>query len=146
VLYQLEAHISRLRVPAPAAPARADELWRHTCFEAFIAGSTSVYYELNLSPSSQWALYRFDDYRQGMRAADLATPPEISVRSSDYRLELDASLHLDELADLRSEGSLRVALSAVIEATDGRLSYWALRHPTDKPDFHHADGFVSVSR
>ena len=32
-------------------------------------------------------------------------------------------------------------LSAVIEASDG-LSYWALRHPADKPDFHDADGFA----
>jgi len=30
----------------------------------------------------------------------------------------------------------------VIEARDGRISYWALNHPTNKPDFHHADGFA----
>jgi hypothetical protein len=35
-----------------------------------------------------------------------------------------------------------MALSAVIEATDGTLSYWALAHPSDKPDFHHPDSFV----
>jgi len=33
-------------------------------------------------------------------------------------------------------------LSAVIEATDGSLSYWALEHPADKPDFHHPDSFA----
>jgi hypothetical protein len=37
--------------------------------------------------------------------------------------------------------SLRVGLSAVIEASDG-FSYWALRHRADKPDFHDADGFA----
>ena len=37
---------------------------------------------------------------------------------------------------------LRLALSAVVEADDGTLSYWALRHPPGRPDFHHADGFV----
>jgi len=36
----------------------------------------------------------------------------------------------------------RVALASVIEAGDGTLSYWALRHPPGKPDFHHPDGFV----
>jgi hypothetical protein len=30
----------------------------------------------------------------------------------------------------------------VIEETNGAKSYWALKHPPGKPDFHHADGFV----
>jgi hypothetical protein len=39
-------------------------------------------------------------------------------------------------------GARRLGLSAVIEATDGTISYWALAHPSDKPDFHHPDSFV----
>ena len=35
---------------------------------------------------------------------------------------------------------LRLALSPVIE--DGALSYWALRHPPGRPDFHHQDAFT----
>ena len=30
----------------------------------------------------------------------------------------------------------------VIEAADGSLSYWALRHPVGQADFHHGDGFA----
>jgi hypothetical protein len=33
-------------------------------------------------------------------------------------------------------------VSAVVETLDGALSYWALRHPPGKPDFHHADSFA----
>jgi hypothetical protein len=33
-------------------------------------------------------------------------------------------------------------LSAVVEEENGTLSYWALKHPRDKPDFHCPDGFV----
>ena len=36
----------------------------------------------------------------------------------------------------------RLGLSAVIEDTSGRKSYWALAHPPGKPDFHHADCFA----
>ena len=36
----------------------------------------------------------------------------------------------------------RIAASAVLENKSGHKSYWALAHPTDKPDFHHPDGFV----
>ena len=39
-------------------------------------------------------------------------------------------------------GAEALALSAVIERVDGSISYWALRHPSDKPDFHHPDSFV----
>ena len=37
---------------------------------------------------------------------------------------------------------LRLGLSAVVEDVDGILSYWALRHPSGKPDFHHTDAFA----
>jgi len=43
---------------------------------------------------------------------------------------------------LPGASSLRLALSAVVEETDGRLSYWAIAHPGERPDFHHRDGFV----
>ena len=39
-------------------------------------------------------------------------------------------------------GLLLLGLAAVIESGNGDLSYWALKHPPGKPDFHHAHGFV----
>ena len=39
--------------------------------------------------------------------------------------------------------ALRVGLTAVVERTDGRTSYWALAHPSSRPDFHDASGFVA---
>ena len=67
--------------------------------------------------------------------------PHIAVRSTGSRLELDALVRLDGLSAIHPRAPLRIGLSAVIEASDG-LSYWALRHPADKPDFHDADGFA----
>jgi len=67
--------------------------------------------------------------------------PHIAVRSTGSRLELDTLVRLDGLSAIHPRASLRIGLSAVIEASDG-LSYWALRHPVDKPDFHDADGFA----
>jgi hypothetical protein len=37
---------------------------------------------------------------------------------------------------------LRLGLAAVIEDKTGIFSYWALRHPSAKPDFHHPDSLV----
>lgn len=47
-----------------------------------------------------------------------------------------------EDAGINQDGPWEIAVSAVIEEADGAKSYWALAHPSDKPDFHHPDSFV----
>jgi len=146
--YALDGDLSRLLIPAGSAPQRADKLWRHTCFELFCtAGTTTGYYELNFSPSSEWAMYHFDAYREGMTAIEPKFMPQVSVHRQPSGLQMDATVDLSDLSALGDGPTLRLALSAVVEETDGRLSYWALSHPTAKPDFHHAGAFVlSLSR
>jgi hypothetical protein len=141
--YSLVADMSRVRVPPSGASGRADALWKHTCFEAFVAARDAPgYHEFNFSPSHDWAIYRFSAYREGMAPAEVGRAPEISVRRSEDRLELQSAVHLGHMADLRDARQLRIALAAVIEDENGRLSYWGLRHPPGKPDFHHPNGFA----
>lgn len=109
-------------------------LWEHTCCELFVArrGGTA-YREFNFSLSGEWAAYAFAGYRQG---GPIEVPdPGIVVRTSSEILELKASVASDA-------APLLLGLSAVIEAEDGSLSYWALRHAPGKPDFHHRDAFA----
>jgi hypothetical protein len=141
--YSLVAEMSRVRVPLSGASARADALWEHTCFEAFVAaGNAPGYYEFNFSPSLDWAIYRFSAYREGMSPAEIGRVPEISVSRSDDGLELKSAVRVGHLADLRDVRLLQIALAAVIEDDNGGLSYWGLRHPPGKPDFHHPNGFA----
>jgi hypothetical protein len=143
--YALDGQLGRLRISPEGPPLRADKLWQHTCFEAFVAATgTSGYVELNFAPSTQWAAYWFDTYRAGMAAAALIRPPRLTVHSEHGSLVLDANVELETLPIMREGTLLRLGLSAVIEDVQGRLSYWALRHPPGKPDFHHADGFDLV--
>jgi len=138
--YTVTGTIGDLRLPAAAAPARADELWRHTCFEAFIRASPGeAYYEFNFSPSTRWAAYRFDGYRSGMRIAAEIAAPRIELQSSAGRCSLRAEL---DVSPLRLVGTWRLGLAAVLEELSGPKSYWALAHPRGKPDFHHADCFA----
>src|SRR5262249_57565453 len=97
--FGLGGRLSALRIPAPAEPRRGHELWRHTCFEVFIArdGSTE-YHELNLAPSREWAVYSFRAYRDGGPLDDETLAPRIAVRSRANRLELDAHVALDRLS------------------------------------------------
>jgi hypothetical protein len=138
--YVVSGRIGDLALPAVTAPTRTDELWRHTCFEAFIRPAPgAAYYEFNFAPSTQWAAYRFDSYRSGMRAADAIGRPRIEVKREGDRFVLQASLQWDESSELGRAVTWRLGLSAVLEAADGGKSYWALVHGPGKPDFHHAD-------
>lgn len=144
--WRLAGDLSRLRVPPVAAPGQADELWRHTCFEAFVADPhSSGYLELNFSPSGQWAAYGFRSYRTGMAPLPLKKPPAARWRQAADELTLAVDFRMDDLPGPpgpRPPVAVRVALAAVIEDQQGTLSYWALRHPAGKPDFHHAEAFV----
>jgi hypothetical protein len=138
--YIVTGQIADLLLPPLATPARTDELWRHTCFEVFVRASPgTAYYEFNFAPSTKWAAYRFDAYRSGMRAAADISAPRVEVNTTPECYALRASL---DLARFPRDGRWRLGLSAVIEETGGRKSYWALAHPPGKADFHHADCFT----
>src|SRR5580698_5574774 len=136
--YVVSGRISDLRIPPIVAAARADALWRHTCFEAFVRSSADPgYYEFNFSPSTQWAAYRFDSYRSGMRIATEIGAPRIEVKSSAETYILQAALELDGLSS-----PLHLVVAAVVEGSNVRKSYWALAHPPGNTDFHHGDCFA----
>lgn len=139
--YRLAGDIARLAVPARAAERRADRLWERTCFEAFVApAGAERYYELNFSPSTEWAVYAFDGYRRGMRPLAIETPPAIRVWEAVGELRVTAGLKLRALGE--AEWPWRVGLAAVVADGSGARGYFALRHPREVPDFHDAAGFV----
>jgi hypothetical protein len=142
--YRVEGDLNQLQLPARRPPAHADGLWQHTCFELFVqCGATPAYLELNFSPSGEWAIYGFADYRCGIEPREPRHPPEIVCRSSDGVLEADVTVRLDELLTERARGGgLRLGAAAVLEDRRGQLSYWALAHPAERPDFHRADSFT----
>jgi hypothetical protein len=137
--YAVTGTMSNIIIPPATLSQRADGLWQHTCFEAFVRPSSgSAYYELNFAPSTQWAAYHFEGYRVEMKAADMLGL-KIETRQSAARFELHASM---KLAGLQDDALWRLGLSAVIEEAGGNKSYWALAHPPGKPDFHHSDCFA----
>ena len=133
IRYRIEGDLERVRIPPARAASPGERLWQHTCCEFFVARhGTPAYHEFNFSPSGQWAAYAFSAYREGV--ALQVDDPKISVRRSPGVLELHA--HIQEA------GKLRLGVSVVIEDVSGGLSYWALKHPAGKPDFHHPEAFA----
>ena len=144
-------NLEDLRVPAlSASPARRDELWQHTCFEAFVAvPDQEPYWEFNLSPSADWAAYHLSSYRQGLQPEWFFTRLPVAIHAaaaaegsttaaSTLTLELSCSLP----PKLAAASTLQVGLTAVLESNDGSLSYWALNHPGREADFHDRRGWM----
>src|SRR3989344_4677261 len=132
----IDGEMDRIVMPPRRALGRTDGLWQTTCCEAFVKpAGRSDYLEFNLSPSTAWASYWFDDYRAGMREAD-AVPDFDRVGGIIQALfDFSGQPALDD-------ADWQVGLSVVVEEKTGTKSYWALGHAPGKPDFHHPDCFA----
>ena len=131
--FRIQGGIARIKIPGHAASERMDNLWKTTCFEIFWQPLDGTYYrEFNLSPSSRWACYDFDDFRLNRRDAPVEA---IAISSSHNESEL--ALEAEIASDLPQPAG--VALNAIVEDMDGNIQFWALAFPAGKPEFHHVD-------
>lgn len=153
--YRIRGGVGTLRWPLAAVePERRDGLWRHSCAELFVSEPGGAgYREFNFSPSGHWASYEFNGYRSGMRshewagaaprcalAASVATAGTVVLSVILERAALPAA-RAAEVPAMPSSFASRLAVgpTVVLEALDGSFSFWALRHPPGRPDFHHPD-------
>ena len=122
-------------------PSRKHELWKDTCFECFfgVVGSTQ-YFEFNGSPSGDWALYSFDEYRTGMKDVKMTEPPvleKFEKTATGIRVEWRIPYFTPAIL-------MSASLAAILKfsAPASGFSYWALKHAGEKPDFHLRDSFI----
>ena len=133
--------------PLNCTPARwmaALIIWRHTCCELFIGvAGAAAYREFNWSPSGQWAMYCFSAYRVRDTSMQngVVPAPRIIFASHATGWTLQARLDATALPPGAAE-QIELGVAAVLEAADGSLSYWALRHAATRPDFHRRETFV----
>ena len=140
--FRIDGDIGRLVLPSADFARRSDGLWQHTCFEAFLRPDASdSYHEFNFAPSGAWAAYRF-----GARRSDRSLPelpaPLVRFHTDRDRCDLSADIPLSALPDLAAAGILHAGMAAVVETDDGYLSYWALAHGGERPDFHDPATFT----
>ena len=147
VLARAAKGIGALKLPTglndgPQQGQRKDELWTTTCFEAFLAvPGEQRYWEVNLAPNGDWAVYRFDGYRSGQTQQSLSTPPTIQLQRGGHQLRLDARIALGPWWPPGVCPDL--ALTAVIDCGSEGLSHWALCHGR-KADFHDRSTFLEA--
>lgn len=122
-------------------------LWQSTCFEVFVNYNGSQYIEWNLSPSKEWYAYAFNAYRDPQPyILDAFRPDAQDAKEFKKKGVVVARIGIDRA--LKSLGvvdpentKLAIGLSAVIKV-NGELSYWALKHSAEKPDFHRRESFT----
>lgn len=137
--YRLEGEIADLRLPAPlASPGPADGLWQHSCCELFVTEEGDAYREFNFSPSGEWAAYAFSGYRQRVAWQPTAAP---QIRCSTNTAGIELRVELPGVL-LPTTTKFHLSATAVIETRGGALSYWALHHAGERPDFHRRESFV----
>lgn len=123
-----------------SAPQRRDKLWESTCFEFFIKPSLApLYFEYNIAPNGDWNCFKFPKYRFGGRSIPDAPVPSVRVEAKLWYFQLHVVLPNIEFFGFDKGSALGIA--AVIKDNEGRLSYWALNHLGEKPDFHTLNNF-----
>lgn len=119
---------------------RQDYLWESTCFEAFISTPNQTeYFELNLSTSLAWNLYRFNEYRTPNVMPPIAViePALIKFEIKDRIIYAEIDLNALKLNDQE----ITLGLTAVIK-TANSIEYLAVHHPKSEADFHDAMGWT----
>ena len=138
IWFGVGAPAERFVIPVSEEPSRTHELWKTTCFEAFLRPlGEQRYREWNFAPSGDWAAYEFAGYRDGMVPAEIDADPYIRMEDNLTWWALGATIAVP--ADTNWE----LGLSAILEERDGTKSYWALAHPGDEPDFHDPGCFAA---
>jgi len=144
--YHLRVPRRALAMPPQTNPGRQDDLWRHSCCEAFIGlPGEAAYLEFNFSPSGAWALYGFANERVPLplpRLTGLTKPPEVHCDRRRHAWRLRARIPPDLLPSRKRDQILLLGLAVVAEDRQGGLSYWALHHPRPQPNFHHPGGRI----
>lgn len=125
-------------LPAQTDGARADDLWKTTCFELFLDMGNGTYREFNFSPSGRWAAYDFSDYRTKSGDADIAKAPTVIVDRGRSVIAGAVRIPVQAL-----NGANKASLCTVIEEEGGAISFWSnAHHDAAKPDFHDRSCFV----
>ena len=111
--YEIVGDIDQLRCRRSGAPHTPTDCGNTPASKLFVRPEGARnYVELNFSPSSEWAVYRFDDYRRGMTPVEPPHAPKIICRRREDRLEADVDVHCSGLVPRED---LQLALAVVLK-------------------------------
>ena len=134
--------IDRLKIPPVSdTPQRRVGLWEMTCFECFVGSlGQKNYWEINLSPSGDWNVFRLDGYRENLREEPMIKALPFGVERRGDRMIVDVTLDIQKLGLCRD--TIELSATSVMEEVTGDISYWAVAYTGTTADFHLRKSFV----
>ncbi|MBK25551.1 MAG: hypothetical protein CME70_16260 [Halobacteriovorax sp.] len=145
VAFELKGDLSNILLPKPLVnPSRVIGLWESTCFEMFVKNSSGdEYFEFNVSSAYNWNLFYFPSIKARLKEYTNISNLAVSAVKKEDSFCLKFWIALDKFpSGFWESDNMKIGLTAVIENKTGPLSYWALAHKEDKPNFHHMDSFI----
>ncbi len=138
--FKIIGTLKNYQFPQRDKPKRANELWKATCFELFLANSkTKTYYEINISAILHWNIYRLETYRAEPKELIVSSKPFIMVKEDEQSYEIDFELECKEL-DLTEFDQYNLAV--ILLNKQNERDFWAVNPVGDSLDFHDRGGFV----
>lgn len=144
VSYRLTGDIANLDLGEKPHHARVIKLWEKTCFELFIKNERDEYIEFNFSPVFEWNCFFFK--RKGDALAEWQNIERVNM---DILHSMDVFQVIAEIKkDIfpagflnKSNKGLSAGITSVIKEKNGQISYWALSHHDQRPNFHDFRSF-----
>ena len=139
---KLTGPLQNIKIPrVERPPMMRERIWESTCFELFVASQEDKHYlEFNFCPSGDWWCMEFANYRQPKTDFVWDKTPEFHcLREAPQSLVLNARI---ALPTHYVQKKIALGISAIIDHPSGEKSYWALSHPSNKPDFHDDSHFL----
>lgn len=137
--FKISGALKSYSFPKKEKLKRANELWRATCFELFLANSkTKIYYEINISPTLHWNIYRLETYRAEPKELIVSSEAIIKIREDEQSYEINFELECKEL-DLAEFDQYNLAV--ILLNNQNEREFWTIRPMGKSPDFHDRDGF-----
>ena len=136
---------SLLLAPKAQISRRVIGLWESTCFELFILNNQTLsYYEFNFSSEGHWNSFYFPKKKSPLKQADSFQDIKIDVNLTIDIFRIKATLDLYSfMPNFWKEESMSFGLTTILES-EGNLSYWALSHQDDEPNFHNFKTFEKI--
>jgi len=139
--FSLEGGLEDYLFPAVCKNKKANELWKATCFELFLASSNEeAYYELNVSPSLEWNFYSLPTYR-----AEVKEVENVSLNINTFKKENTYEINMTLESDILDFESFDTCnMTAILLTKNRERTFWSLKPMGDVPDFHNKEFFINI--
>lgn len=141
VSYKLTGDLKSIDLGTEPHHARIIKLWEKTCFELFIKNKKDQYMEFNFSPVFEWNAFFFDKKGDALQEFEKMASVKMDILHSMEVFKVIVEIKKSQFPeDFFTEG-MSAGLTTVLKERAGRLSYWALSHEDQRPNFHDFKSF-----